>query len=157
MGRHMSYAICEQQKCRSAWFTILYSLFFYICITVKFPKNSNTRKITVIFFYAFQWIIEISRWNRNRLFLCFKKWNYNFWIFTVLVFFVLLYFMNSLLKVLPKRFKCSILVWNYGDDVNILWSNRWHLLLCWRNIFSAGMLLLTAAFFSAPISWVLLL
>ena len=49
----------------------------------------------------------------------------------------LLYFMNSRLKVLPKRFQYSILVWNYGDDVNVPRSNRWHNLLCLRNAFSA--------------------
>ena len=52
-------------------------------------------------------------------------------------YFFHLCFMNSWLKVLPKRLKCSIFVWNYGDDVNIPRSNRWHHLLCWSNAFSA--------------------
>ena len=51
--------------------------------------------------------------------------------------FFLLYFMNSRIKVLPKWFKCSIHVWNYGDDVNVPRSNRWGHLLCRRNAFSA--------------------
>ena len=37
----------------------------------------------------------------------------------------------------PKGLKCSILVWNYGEDVNVLRSNWWHHLLRWRNAFSA--------------------
>ena len=49
----------------------------------------------------------------------------------------LLYLMNSRLKVLPKRFKYSIRVWNYGDDVNVPRSNRWRHVLCWRKAFSA--------------------
>ena len=59
--------------------------------------------------------------------------SYDFWIFTVWDYFFLLYFMNSRLKVLPKMFKCSLLVWNYGDDVNVPRSNRWRHFLCWRN------------------------
>ena len=42
--------------------------------------------------------------------------------------------MNSWLKVLPKRFKCSILVWNYSDNLNVPWSNHWSHLLCWRHL-----------------------
>ena len=56
----------------------------------------------------------------------------------------------SRLKVLSKRFKCSILVWNYSDDVNVLRSNRWHHLLCWCNAIlyaTSGGLSLTVAFF----------
>ena len=43
---------------------------------------------------------------------------------------------NSRLKVLPKRFKCSTLVWN-NDDFNIQQSKSWRHLLCWRSAFSA--------------------
>ena len=39
--------------------------------------------------------------------------------------------------VCPKGLKCSILVWNYGEDVNILRSNLWRHLLRWCNAFSA--------------------
>ena len=39
--------------------------------------------------------------------------------------------------VLPKRFKSSIRVWNYAEDVKVQRSNRWRHLLCWRNGFSA--------------------
>ena len=46
--------------------------------------------------------------------------------------------MKSRLNVLPKMFKCSIRVWNNGDDFNIPRSNRWRHLLCWRNAFSAS-------------------
>ena len=56
----------------------------------------------------------------------------------------ILCFINSRLKVLPKMFKCTILVWNYGDDVNVPQSNRWRHLLCGCNAFSAQ---LTAASF----------
>ena len=54
------------------------------------------------------------------------------------------------LKVLPKRFKCNMLVWNYGDGVNVPLSNCW-LTLCWRNAFSARdvRLSLTTVFFCA--------
>ena len=58
-------------------------------------------------------------------------------------------FINFGLKVLPKGLRCSILVWNYGDDVNVPRWNRWRHLLRWRNAFSArasGGLSLTAAF-----------
>ena len=58
-------------------------------------------------------------------------------------------FMNSRLNVQSKS---SILVWNYRDGVNALWSNRWHHLLYWCYAFSARDVrrtVLTAAFFCA--------
>ena len=58
----------------------------------------------VFFFNAFQWNIEISRWNQNRQFHCFKQWKYDFWIFNVLDYFFLLYFINSRLNVLAYSF-----------------------------------------------------
>ena len=36
-----------------------------------------------------------------------------------------------------KGLKCSILVWNYGEYVNVLRSNWWRHLLRWRNAFSS--------------------
>ena len=46
-------------------------------------------------------------------------------------------FMSSGLKVLAKGVKYSILVWNYGEDVNVPRWNCWRHLLRWHNAFSA--------------------
>ena len=40
---------------------------------------------------------------------------------TIFIFSVLMY---SGLKLLPKSLKCSILVWNYGEDINVPRWNR---------------------------------
>ena len=69
-------------------------------------------------------------------------------------------FMNSGLKVLPKSLKCSILVWNYGEDVSVPQWSRWCHLLRWRKAFSACDVRQTftdCGIFSAPISCILLL
>ena len=63
----------------------------------------NVKKI----FYAFQWIIEISRWNRNRLFHCFKQ-KIQRLDFHCLGLLFLLYFMNSRRKILPKTLLAEI-------------------------------------------------
>ena len=79
-----------------------------------------------------QWNTEIPQWNRY----------YHWWSLMRLWFLFSLFlktdfrlFMNSGLKVLPKRLKCSILVWNYSEDVNVLRWNRWRHLLRWHNAF----------------------
>ena len=51
-------------------------------------------------------------------------------------------FMNSGLKVLPKGLKCSILVWNYGEDVDVTYCAAVTLLLH----ATSGGLSLTVAF-----------
>ena len=59
-----------------------------------------------------------------------------------------------------KRLKCSILIWNYGKDVNVPRSNRWRHLLRWPNAFAARDVKRTVTdcgiFFSTPFSCFLL-
>ena len=84
------------------------------------------------FIYAFQWNTEISRWNRNQLFHCFKQWNYDFRILPVWDY----SFSSSRIprefwvKTSPKGLRRSKLVW-----VNVQRSNRWSNLSRWRNYF----------------------
>ena len=40
-------------------------------------------------------------------------------------------------KSLGKGLKCTILVWNYSEDINVPRWNRWRHLLRWPNAFSA--------------------
>ena len=91
------------------WATLLENLHSELCNQVRLKRacsaleSSNNLGISGtenigIFFYAFWWIIDASRWNRNQLFHCFKQWKYDFWIFTVWGYLFHLFFMNSRLK-----------------------------------------------------------
>ena len=97
----------------------------------------------------YQFLLCFSMWVRSKPIISLFQTN-DFSSFTVWDYFFLLYFMNYRLKVLPKMLKCSILVWNYGDDVHVPRSNRRRHLFCWRNAFlleTWGGLSLNAAFF----------
>ena len=92
------------------------------------PQDENDKLLS----YMHQCNTEIPQWNRY----------YHWWSLMRLWFLFSLFlktdfrlFMNSGLKVLPKRLKCSIIVWNYGEDVNVLRWNRWRHLLRWHNAF----------------------
>ena len=90
--------------------------------------------------------------NKNHFLICFPMKYWDFWVksksvlplvvtseITIFIFTVSKngLFMNSVLKVLLKGLKCSILVRTYGEDINVPRWNCWRHLLCWRNAFSA--------------------
>ena len=127
------------------WFSVTLSLtykYIYVsqwpifCGTVILPYIFNTISLDIgsdmgrwPFLYAFRWNIEISQWKQTVK------------ITVKILFFHCLYKTGFLwilcLKSCPKGLKCSILVSNYDEDVNVSRWNRWHHLLHWRNAFSA--------------------